>query len=64
MLGKHGYTYRVEHCYVGGAISNAEDAKFIVRRMRYEAMGRLVDVAQCVPWLVPVRVSGVAAVGW
>ena len=37
LLSKHGKTLRFDHAFVGGAISNAEDAKNIHRKKRYEA---------------------------
>ena len=37
MLSKHGKTLRLHHEFVGGAISNATNAKNIPRKKRYEA---------------------------
>ena len=51
MLGKHGQTMRFEHPLVGGAISNAENAKDIKRRDRYEAACH-VHVVRWAPRLV------------
>ena len=52
MLGKHGPTMRYDHSFVGGAISNAEDAKNIPRKNRYKAACH-VHVARWAPRLVP-----------
>ena len=38
ILGQHGPTHRFDHPHVGGAISNARDAKDIPRKKRYEAV--------------------------
>ena len=51
ILSKHGPTKRIESSLVGGAISNAEDAKNIPKKKRYEAVS--CACSPSVMWLVP-----------
>ena len=49
MLARHGQTRRFDHAFVGGAISNAIDAKILPRKKRYEAACPLAAITICHP---------------